>query len=99
MLKNKIISELKHIYDPEIPVNIYDLGMIYDINVLDNNNIEILMTFTAPNCPEAENIPIIIENNLRNIPEINEIKINITFDPPWDRSRMSEIAKLELNMF
>ncbi len=97
-LKERIIGKLKLVYDPEIPVNIYDLGLIYDIQITEAMEAVILMTLTAPNCPEAEGIPIEVEMMVREIPEIKAVKTLITFDPPWDQSMLSDEAKLELNM-
>jgi FeS assembly SUF system protein len=97
-LQDKIVTMLRTVYDPEIPVNIYDLGMIYDIDIDDNNNVYIEMTFTAPACPAADFILMDVQLKLESIPEVNSVDINLTFDPPWDRSMMSEEALLELGM-
>ena len=97
-LKEKIINEIKKIYDPEIPVNIYELGLIYDILVDDKNNIKIKMTLTTPNCPVAESLPNDVKNSVKNIEEVNEVDLELVWDPPWDKSMMSEAAKLELNL-
>ena len=97
-LKEKIINEIKKIYDPEIPVNIYELGLIYDILVDDKNNVKIEMTLTTPNCPVAESLPNDVKNSVKNIGEVNEVDLELVWDPPWDKSMMSEAAKLELNL-
>ncbi|WP_185865061.1 iron-sulfur cluster assembly protein [Blattabacterium cuenoti] len=97
-LKDKIISELKNIYDPEIPVDIYELGLIYDIQILHENNVKIIMTLTNPNCPVIDSLPIEIEQKIKSIKKIKNVKIIITFDPPWCKEFMSEEARLELGM-
>tara|TARA_B100001540_G_C15634657_1_gene563772 strand:- start:205 stop:504 length:300 start_codon:yes stop_codon:yes gene_type:complete len=97
-LKEKIINEIKKIYDPEIPVNIYELGLIYDILLDDKNNVKIKMTLTTPNCPVAESLPNDVKNSVKNIGEVNEVDLELVWDPPWDKSMMSEAAKLELNL-
>lgn len=89
---------LKTVYDPEIPVNIYDLGMIYDVDVDDYNNVTIEMTFTSPACPAADFILMDVQMKVESIEEVNKVDINLTFDPPWDRSMMSEEALFELGM-
>ena len=96
--EEKIISKIKTVYDPEIPVNIYDLGLIYDIKIADNSDVMIVMTLTAPNCPEAENIPTKVEQRVREIHDVGEVKVMISFDPPWTKDRMSEDAQLLLGM-
>jgi FeS assembly SUF system protein len=95
-LKDQIITEIKKIYDPEIPVNIYELGLIYDIKILPINNVHILITLTSPSCPAAESIPKDIKDRVEMIKEINEVEVEITFDPPYTSDLMSEEAKLEL---
>ena len=97
-LKNKIIVEVKKIYDPEIPVNIYELGLIYNIIVDENNNVKINMTLTSPNCPVAESLPNEVKDSIMKINEVNKVDLDIVWDPPWDQSMMSEAAKLELNL-
>ena len=97
-LKNKIIEEIKKIYDPEIPVNIYDLGLIYKIEVLKDGNVNLEMTLTSPNCPVAESLPSMVKNNILNISEVRDVDLKIVWDPPWDTDLMSESAKLELNL-
>ena len=97
-VKEKIITEIKKIYDPEIPVNIYELGLIYDIIVDDKNNVKIDMTLTSPNCPVAESLPNEVKESVKEIKEIKNVDLNLVWDPPWDKSMMSESAKLELNL-
>ena len=94
-LKEKVINEIKKIYDPEIPVNIYELGLIYDINV-NQKNVSVKMTLTTPNCPVADSLPEEVKNKIKEIPQVNEVEIEMTFDPPWSKDLMSEEAKLEL---
>jgi len=98
ILKQKIIDCLQTIYDPEIPVNIYELGLIYEIDVLPINNIQIVMTLTAPGCPAAQSLPIEVDQKLRQMEGVNDVHVAVTWDPPWDRSMMSEAAQLELGM-
>jgi len=98
ILKQKIIDSLQTIYDPEIPVNIYELGLIYEIDVLPINNIQIVMTLTAPGCPAAQSLPIEVDQKLRQMEGVNDVHVAVTWDPPWDRSMMSEAAQLELGM-
>ena len=97
-LKDKIISEIKKIYDPEIPVNIYELGLIYDINVDNKNNVKVKMTLTSPNCPVAESLPKEVKDSIMEIKEVNKVDLDLVWDPPWDKSMMTEAAKLELNL-
>ena len=97
-LESKIINVLKNIYDPEIPVNIYDLGLIYNIDLDEGNNVEIEMTLTAPNCPIADQILQEVEHQVKNIDGLNQAKVNLVFDPPWDKDMMSDEAKLELGL-
>jgi len=97
-LKNKVIAEIKKIYDPEIPVNIYELGLIYNINIDENNNVKIDMTLTTPNCPVAESLPNEVKNSVKEIKEVKDVDLKLVWDPPWDKSKMSEAAKLELNL-
>ena len=96
-LKEKIITEIKKIYDPEIPVNIYELGLIYDINV-DGKNISVKMTLTTPNCPVAESLPKEVKDSIMELPEVKDVDLKLVWDPPWDKTMMSEAAKLELNL-
>ena len=95
-LGEKIVKVLKSIYDPEIPVDIYELGLIYDVFVNEDNHVKVLMTLTTPNCPVAETLPLEVEDKVRSIEEVAEVKVELTFDPPWTRDLMSEEAKLEL---
>jgi len=95
-LKEKIVRSIKTVYDPEIPVDVYELGLIYEIKILDNNNVHVLMTLTSPSCPAAESIPNDVKNRVEMIKEINEVEVEITFDPPYTTDLMSEEAKLEL---
>ena len=97
-LKEKIITEIKKIYDPEIPVNIYELGLIYDIKVDKENNVKIIMTLTTPNCPVAESLPKEVKDSIMEIKEVNKVDLDLVWEPPWDKSMMSEAAKLELNL-
>jgi len=97
-LEYSVQEKIKEVYDPEIPVNIWELGLIYDISITKENDVVVLMTLTAPNCPEAGGIPVSVEEKIRELPEVNEVKAILTFDPPWDMSRMTEEAKLELGM-
>ena len=97
-LKDKVITEIKKIYDPEIPVNIYDLGLIYDVKVNQENVVEIKMTLTTPNCPVAESLPKEVEDSVKDIKEVKDAKLELVWEPPWDKSMMSEAAKLELNL-
>jgi FeS assembly SUF system protein len=97
-LEVEIVNTLKNIYDPEIPVNIYDLGLIYDIETDEQKKVRITMTLTAPNCPVADDLPREIREKVAAIPGIIEVDINLVFDPPWDQSMMSEEALLELGM-
>lgn len=95
-LGEKIVKELKSIFDPEIPVDIYELGLIYDVFVNEDNKVKILMTLTSPNCPVAESLPQEVEEKIRSIDEVKTAEVEITFDPPWTKDLMSEEAKLEL---
>ena len=94
----KVVERICQIYDPEIPVNIYELGLIYDIQVSEECDVEIEMTLTSPNCPVAETLPVEVEEKVKVVEEVRNVKVNITFDPPWDKDMMSEEAKLELGM-
>jgi|TARA_B100001741_G_scaffold191970_1_gene158206 FeS assembly SUF system protein len=98
ILKDKVIEEIKKIYDPEIPVNIYELGLIYDIDIDQNNNVKIKMTLTTPNCPVAESLPNEVKNSVKEIKEVKNVDLDLVWDPPWNKSMMSEAAKLELNL-
>ena len=96
-LKEKVIAEIKKIYDPEIPVNIYELGLIYDISVKDKN-IKVKMTLTSPNCPVAESLPKEVKDSIMEIKGVDKVDLDLVWEPPWDKSMMSESAKLELNL-
>ena len=98
MLGEKIVNVLKTIYDPEIPVDIYELGLIYDVLVNDDNEVKILMTPTSPNCPVAETLPVEVEEKVKSLDQVKDAEVEITFDPPWTQELMSEAAKLELGM-
>lgn len=95
-LREKILAALKTVYDPEIPVDIYELGLIYEISVYPINNVHILMTLTSPSCPSAEAIPSEVEQKVKAITGVNDVKVEITWDPPYSQDMMSEAAKLEL---
>jgi FeS assembly SUF system protein len=96
ILKEKVINCLKTIYDPEIPVSIWELGLIYRVDILPINNVQIEMTLTAPSCPSAQEIPLEVDQKVRMIEGVNEVHVAVVWDPPWDRSMMSEEANLEL---
>ena len=96
-LKDKVIAEIKKIYDPEIPVNIYELGLIYDIKIKDKD-VQVKMTLTTPNCPVAESLPKEVKDSIMELKEVNKVDLDLVWDPPWDKSMMSEAAKLELNL-
>ena len=95
-LKEEVVRAIKRVYDPEIPVDVYELGLIYEINILPINNVEIVMTLTSPSCPAAESIPSEIEMNVKEVEGVNDVNIELTFDPPYATDMMSEEAKLEL---
>jgi len=95
-LKEKVIKAIKTVYDPEIPVDVYELGLIYEVKIFPVNNVYILMTLTSPSCPSAESIPVDIEKAVREIEGIAEVSVELTFDPPYTQDMMSEVAKLEL---
>ena len=97
-LKDKIVAEIKKIYDPEIPVNIYELGLIYDIMVEKDNSVKIKMTLTTPNCPVAESLPKEVKDSVIKIACVKKVDLDLVWDPPWNKSMMSEAAKLELNL-
>ena len=97
-LKDKVITEIKKIYDPEIPVNIYELGLIYDIIIDDKNNVKINMTLTTPNCPVAESLPKEVKEGAMQVEGIEEVDLELVWDPPWNKDMMSDAAKLELNL-
>ena len=95
-LKEMVIAALHEVYDPEIPVDIYELGLIYEVEILPINNVQIVMTLTAPSCPSAQELPLEVEEKVRAIPDVNDVHVSVVWDPPWDREMMSEVAKLEL---
>jgi len=97
-IKNKVIEEIKKIFDPEIPVNIYELGLIYKVEVSKENKVNIDMTLTSPNCPVAESLPKEVKDNIMNVDGVSDVELNLVWEPPWDKDRMSEAAKLELNL-
>lgn len=97
-LGDNVVKKLKSIYDPEIPVDIYELGLIYDVMINETNDVKILMTLTSPNCPVAESLPREVEDKVKSIEHINSCEVEITFDPPWSKDLMSEEAQLELGM-
>ena len=97
-LKDKIIAQIKKIYDPEIPVNIYELGLIYDVKVENKNTAKVKMTLTSPNCPVAESLPKEVKDGIMQVEGIDKVDLDLVWDPPWDKSMMSESAKLELNL-
>ncbi|WP_299545623.1 SUF system Fe-S cluster assembly protein [Phenylobacterium sp.] len=99
VLTDKLIGKLKTVYDPEIPVDIYELGLIYKVDVSDGKDVVIDMTLTAPGCPVAGDMPGWVEDAVKEIPEVRSCKVELVFEPPWDPSRMSDEAKLQLNMF
>ena len=97
-IKNKVIEEIKKIYDPEIPLNIYELGLIYKVEVDDKNKVNVDMTLTSPNCPVAESLPKEVKENIMKVEGVSEVILNLVWEPPWDKDKMSEAAKLELNL-
>jgi len=97
-LKDQIITEIKKIYDPEIPVNIYELGLIYDIKIENKNTAKVKMTLTSPNCPVAESLPKEVKDSIMQVEGIDKVDLDLVWDPPWDKTMMSESAKLELNL-
>jgi FeS assembly SUF system protein len=99
MIKDQIIAALRKVYDPEMPVNIYELGLIYDILVDASDLVGIRMTLTAPACPAAQSLPVEVKNKVAQIPGVADVVVDIVWDPPWDRDRMSDVAKLQLGMF
>ncbi len=95
-MRDKVLEAIKKVYDPEIPVDVYELGLIYEINVYPVNNVFVLMTLTSPSCPAAESIPSEVEQSIRKIAKVQNVKVEVTFDPPYTTEMMSEAAKLEL---
>lgn len=98
ILKQKVFDCLKTIFDPEIPVNIYELGLIYEVDILPINNVQIVMTLTSPACPAAQTLPVEVDQKVRQIEGVNDVYVTVTWTPTWDKSRMSEAAQLELGM-
>ena len=97
-IKSKVIEVIKKIFDPEIPVNIYELGLIYKIEVDEKNKVNIDMTLTSPNCPVAESLPNEVKENIKKVEGVSDVNLNLVWEPPWDKDKMSEAAKLELNL-
>ena len=97
LLMDKIVEKLKSVYDPEIPVDIYELGLIYDVRI-NEKKVSMDMTLTSPHCPVAESLPMEVKRSVEKIPDIEEVEVKIVWDPPWDKTKMSESAKLELNL-
>ena len=97
-LKKKVIDEIKKIYDPEIPVNIYELGLIYKIDIIDDKKVNIEMTLTSPNCPVAESLPKSVKDNILKIKGVEDVDLKLVWNPPWTKDKMTEAAKLELNL-
>jgi FeS assembly SUF system protein len=97
-LKEKVILEIKKIYDPEIPVNIYELGLIYKVEIDQKNKVNVEMTLTSPNCPVAESLPNSVKENILKVEGVTDVDLKLVWDPPWDKDKMSEAAKLELNL-
>lgn len=98
-LTDDIIAALKSVYDPEIPVDIYELGLIYKVDISDDRDVVIDMTLTAPGCPVAGTMPIMVEDAVRSVEGVGDVRVEMTFDPPWDPSRMSDEARVALNMY
>ena len=97
-IKSQVVEEIKKIYDPEIPVNIYELGLIYKVEVDEKNKVNIDMTLTSPNCPVAESLPKDVKENIMKVEGVSDVNLNLVWEPPWTRDKMSEAAKLELNV-
>ena len=97
-LKEKVIECLQTVFDPEIPVNIYEMGLIYEVDILPVNNVQVVMTLTTPSCPSAQSLPIEVDQKVRQIEGVNDVHVSVTWNPPWDKSMMSEAAQLELGM-
>lgn len=98
-LEEQIIEALKGVYDPEIPVNIYDLGLIYSLNIDDSSNVNIQMTLTSPGCPVAQTFPGTVQEKVLTVPNVHSVTVDLIWDPPWTQDRMSEVAKLQLNLY
>lgn len=97
-LGEKIVETLKTVYDPEIPVDIYELGLIYDIFINEDCQVKIIMTLTSPNCPVAESMPMEVEQKIKSLPEVTDVEVEMTFDPPWSQELISEVARFELGL-
>jgi len=97
-LEEKIVAAIRQIFDPEIPVNIYDLGLIYGVEVDDHNNVDVTMTLTTPHCPVAESLPMEVESKVRSVEGVNDVDLDVVWDPPWDMTKMSDEARLELGL-
>lgn len=97
-LQPALVEAVSKVFDPEIPVNIYELGLIYNLDVDSNRNVQVRMTLTAPACPAAQTLPIDVERRVREVPGVNEVKVSVVWDPPWTREKMSEAAKLSLGL-
>ena len=97
-LKDKVIKEISKIYDPEIPVNIYELGLIYKVEIEEKNKVKVEMTLTSPNCPVAESLPNNVKENIMKIVGVTDVDLKLVWDPPWSKDKMTEAAKLELNL-
>ena len=97
-LKDKVINQIKKVYDPEIPVNVYELGLIYKLEINDKNEVNVDMTLTTPNCPVAESLPKEVKDNIMKVEGVSDVNLNLVWEPPWDKDKMSEAAKLELNL-
>ena len=98
VLKAKVIETLQTIYDPELPVSIYELGLIYQVDILPINNVQVLMTLTAPGCPAAQSLPVEVDQKVRQIEGVNDVHVSVTWSPAWNKTMMSEAAQLELGM-
>jgi FeS assembly SUF system protein len=98
-LTDSVVAALKTVYDPEIPADIYEIGLIYKIDIGDDRAVKVDMTLTTPNCPSAQELPIMVENAVASVAGVGEVKVNVVWDPPWDASRMSDEARLVLNMW
>ena len=97
-LQEKVISALRQVFDPEIPVNIYELGLIYEVNIDDDKKVAVKMTLTSPACPVAGSLPLEVRSNIVAVPEVNDCEVELVWEPPWDREKMSDVAKLKLGM-
>jgi FeS assembly SUF system protein len=98
IIEEQVINALKHVFDPEIPINIYDLGLIYELKIDDDSNVYVKMTLTTPNCPVAEDMPEMVRSEVKNVEGVKEVTIDLVFDPPWDKEMLSEAALLELGL-